>query len=297
MEIFSEARSVVGESPHWSVSEEALYWVDIVGKRLMRQRLADRSSTETWEFDDLVCAVASRRRDSGVVLAQRHAVRLFDPDRGATEDLVRFSEVGETVRANDGRCDPAGRFWLGTMYNNIAVDGTPIPLSERAGRLYSVDARGAMAEHRSGIGIPNGLCWSPDGYTLYLADTLDERIDAFAFDPGTGTIGTRRVLVEPGDPGGPDGASVDRDGFLWVARWGGGCVIRYAPDGRVDSMYELPVRNPSACAFGGVDNRTLFVTSATFGLQPEERHPSGLDGAVLALQVGVEGVPAHAFAG
>jgi len=295
-EVFSPHSATVGESPYWSQREGALYWVDIVGKRLLRRCFAASAETESWVFDDLVCAVAERRHAPGVVLAQRHALTYFDPADDAQEVFLGFGALGETIRANDGRCDPAGRFWLGTMQNNIAADGTPQPLTDRSGHLYSVTANGVMADHLDGIGIPNGLAWSPDGMTLYLADTVDERIDAFAFDPDTGTLGDRRVLVAPGDPGGPDGASVDVDGCLWVARWGGGCLIRYTPDGRVDRGLELPIRNPSACAFGGSDHRTLFVTSATFDLRPDQRHPSELDGAVLAVDVGVEGIPAHAFA-
>lgn len=291
----SDERALVGESPIWSGRDGALLWVDIVGKRLMRRRLEAGAETESWTFDDLVCAVAERRGAPGLVLAQRHAFTLFDPGSGAATPYLDFAQVGERVRANDGRCDPAGRFWLGTMQNNVAPDGAALPVTERLGALYSLEG-GELTPRVRGIGIPNGLCWSPDGATLYLADTLDERIDAFRVDPADGSLGERRTLVGPGDPGGPDGAGVDVDGCLWVARWGGACVIRYTPAGVVDRVVPVPVTNPSACAFGGPDGRSLFVTSATFGLAPEDEHPSGLDGAVLRLDVGVEGIPAHAFA-
>ena len=297
VEVISDTRCSVGESPVWDRRADALLWVDIVGRRLLRKRLGAGGETERWTFNDLVCAVAERRHAPGLILAQRHAFTLFDPDSGAREPLVDFAHVGERVRANDGRCDPAGRFWVGTMQNNIATDGSPLDLTERAGTLFSLDGEGGpLTPHVHGIGIPNGLCWSPDGRTLYLADTLDERIDAFDVDPDDGTLSGRRTLVEPGDPGGPDGAAVDVDGCLWVARWGGARVVRYTPAGRLDRVVEVPVANPSACAFGGPGNRTLFITSATFGLAPEDEHPSGLDGAVLAVDVGVEGIPAHAFA-
>lgn len=288
---------IVGEAPFWSVQQDALLWVDIVGKQLLRQRLSAGSTTESWAFTDLVSAFAERARAPGLILAQRHAFTTFDTESGALEPVTSFADAGQSVRANDGRCDATGRFWLGTMQNNIAPDGSSLPVTERVGTLYSLTADGTLTPHVHGIGIPNGLCWSPDGATLYLADTLDKRIDAFDVDSDDGTISNRRTLIDAGDPGGPDGASVDVDGCIWVARWGGGCIIRYTPEGRVDRVVDVPVTNPSACAFGGPGNRTLFVTSATFGLSPEKAHPSGLDGVVLAVDVDVEGIPAYAFAG
>ena len=142
------------------------------------------------------------------------------------------------------------------------------------------------------VGITNTLCWSPDGARVYMADTLKGVIWSFAYDPNGPRLTDQQVFVEGGD-GGPDGSAMDEDGCLWTARWGAGHVVRYAPDGRIDRTIELPCRQPSSCAFGGPDRRTLYVTSARIGLET----PGDFDGALFAVPVEVAGLPMTPFGG
>ena len=178
------------------------------------------------------------------------------------------------------------------MWNNILPDGRHVAVTASTGGLFRIDADGAASRHRSGVGIANTLCWTPDGATLYFADTLQNRIDAYPFDAGSGTLGAPRPFVE-GGPGAPDGSAIDEDGFVWTARWGASCLLRYAPDGRVDRTIPLPAAQPTSCAFAGPGSRTLFVTTARVGLDA----PGEADGAVLAVDTGIDGPACHEFAG
>ena len=195
---------------------------------------------------------------------------------------------------NECRCDPQGRLWLGTMCNNLRHDGAPIPIDRSSGTLFCVEADGSARRMLEGIGISNTLCWSPEGDRLYFADTMKEAIWVFPYTEDGPQLGRRRVFAE-GGPGHPDGSAMDEDGCLWNARWGGGRIIRFTPDGRVDREIILPVAQPSSCAFGGADRKTLYITSARQEL--EGLAPDSLDGALFAVAVDVAGMPMTRFAG
>jgi sugar lactone lactonase YvrE len=192
-------------------------------------------------------------------------------------------------RMNDGKCDGAGRFWAGTM------GFEPIP---GAGALYRLDADRNVTTVLENVTISNGLGWSPDDATMYYIDSSTNRIDAFDYDTETGKIRNRRRLIEvPQEQGMPDGMTVDAEGFLWVALWGGCSVRRYAPDGTPDLVVELPASQITCPTFGGKDLSELYVTSATQGLLEEELQEQPYAGALFCCRPGVAGMPAHAFGG
>ena len=286
-------RHTLGESPAWSERHQALFLVDIPARQVLRWRPGE--AARSWTMPEPVSA-AIPRRGGGLVVTLSSQVALLD-DEDADPDAPRLATLARPDpdpgnRANEARCDAAGRLWLGTMQNNILADGSHIPVTTSTGGLFRIDANGATSRHGAGIGIANTLCWAPDGRTLYFADTILNRIDAYAFDPLAGTLGPPTPFVS-GGPGNPDGSAIDHDGFLWTARWGAGCLLRYAPDGRVDRTVALPASQPTSCAFAGPGSRTLFVTTARTGLA----NPGDADGAVLAVDAGVDGPACREFAG
>lgn len=284
------ARHALGEGPAWSERHQALFLVDIPARHVIRWRPGEPA--RRWTMPEPVSA-AIPRSAGGLLVTLASQVALLDldddPDAPRPATLAR-PDPGN--RANDARCDAAGRLWLGTMQNNIAPDGGDVAITASTGGLFRVDPDGTTSRHRSGIGIANTLCWSPDGRTLYFADTMRDRIDAYPFDADAGTLGPP-VPFALGGPGSPDGSAIDDDGFLWTARWGGACLLRYAPDGRVDRTVALPATQPTSCAFAGPGSRTLFVTTARTGLE----NPNDADGAVLAVDAGIDGPPCREFAG
>ncbi len=213
-----------------------------------------------------------------VALADRLA--MVSLEDGSLETLTLVPH-GEDLRLNDGACDPAGRFWVGSM----ALDERP-----GAAALYRFTPGDGLEQVLDGVGLSNGIGWSPDGERMYYIDSLTYRVDVFDFDVAAGTISGRRpfVSVDPSD-GIPDGLVVDDEGGVWVALFGGGAVRRYTPDGALDRVLELPVEKVTACCLGGDDGRSLYVTTASLGVDDP------LAGSVFVARVDVPGPPARPF--
>jgi len=282
-----EARNTLGEVPVWDIAEQALYWVDIENALLQRLTPAT-GAVDRWTFPERICAFALRQA-GGLVVALASGFAFFDPARGTIERLATPEAHIPRNRFNDGKCDRRGRFWAGTMDDQ---------LRERTGALYRFDPDGSCHRMASGIGISNSLAWSPDDRTFYFADTMQREVYAYDFDLEAGTIDNRRVFTDmDGQPGTPDGSTVDTEGYLWNAQWDGWRLVRYAADGRVDRVVDLPVQKPTSCIFGGRDLRTLYVTSAVWDLSPDALADQPWAGGLLALDVGVAGLPETRFAG
>ena len=275
----------LGESPVWDPRDGCLYWVDI--RRQLVQRWQPASNTyRNWTLAEDVGSLCLRD-SGGLLLALRSGLAIFDTTDG-TSTLVTQPHAGQPeMRFNDGRCDRTGAFWAGSMN-----DRTHAPV----GRLYRFGPQRRLEEKLTGIRVPNSLCWSPDGGTMYFSDSPGRVIWAFAAD-GSGDIGARRVFTAIEAPGVPDGATVDCEGFVWCALYGGWSVARFAPDGRTDLIVHLPVQQPTSCAFGGANLDTLFVTTATQHLEPDALQRQPLAGSVLCFDPGVRGCVEPRFAG
>ncbi|HKE40126.1 MAG TPA: SMP-30/gluconolactonase/LRE family protein [Casimicrobiaceae bacterium] len=274
-----EQTDILGESPLWDERGQVLYWVDI--RRPAIRRLDHASGRiDTWPMPDLIGSIALCV-DGRLLVALPDKLAFFDT---ATAALQPFAAVPERVsghRFNDGRCDRQGRFWAGTMHN---VTRAP------EGVLYRVDPRGCFVAVTSGICIPNSLGWSPDGRTMYFADSLQYAIFAYDFDVDSGEITNKRVFTTTRAPAFPDGSTVDAEGFLWNAEFNGWRVVRYAPDGRIDRVVELETHRPTCCAFGGPNLDTLYITTASQQMSAEELAKQPLAGALLAIDTGVRGL-------
>lgn len=286
IELAVDCRNQLGEGPIWDIHEQALYWVDIAGRKLQRFDIASRS-VRRWMMPERIASFALRR-SSGMVLALESGFAFFEPLTEEFRWIARPEATNGRNRFNDGKCDSSGRFWAGTMDDA----GT-----EYTGSLYRLDSDLTVHRMEDGLGIPNSLAWSPDDRTFYFADTLDGRIYAYDYDAPSGAISRKRLFVSTSDPGSPDGSAIDSEGYLWNAEWDGWRIVRYAPDGSVDRVITLPVQKPTSCAFGGPDLRRLYVTSARWDLAPSDLAAQPWAGGVLVMQVDVAGLPAARFAG
>jgi sugar lactone lactonase YvrE len=283
--------SLLGESPLWHPHEQCLYWCDIPGHALHRWDPAAAAHTQ-WPFDtDVACCAALL--GGGLLLACRDGLWRFDPASGLRKRLAAPPYDPATERFNDGKADPQGRLWVGTIYE---------PRDQARAALYRYSANG-LTRMAGGITVSNGLAWSPDGATMYWADTQAHAVYAFGFDGAHGTLGAQRVFAsfaprEPGESlkvygGRPDGAAVDAEGCYWVAMFEGARVLRLSPAGQVLREVRLPVRCPTMPCFGGADLRTLFVTTARANRAADELAAMPLSGCVLQLRVDVPGLPAN----
>lgn len=289
-----DCKCSLGEAPAWSAREEALYWTDVPARRIHRWR-PSTGRHDSWDMKEMVTAIALRR-SGGLIVASQSGIDFFDPATGALQRFAAPEAARPRNRSNDGKCDRQGRFWYGTMQNNIAEDGSEIPITEESGALYRIDPDGAFRRMDGPFGICNTFAWSPDDRTLYFADT-PVGIYAYDFDPTEGAISNRRMFAKTDGHGYPDGSTIDREGFLWNARWDGGCVIRWAPDGRIDRIVQLPCDRVTSCCFGGASLDVLYVTTVRYGLSEAQLAGQAQAGGIFAIDAGVRGLPDGLFAG
>ena len=288
-QLILDARCGVGESPVWVAQEQALYWVDIPAKKIMRWK--DGASTN-WLLPEMVACIAQHALGGWIAGLESGLFRVhLQPDGSVqTAKLVGAPHNTPGMRFNDGRCDRQGRFVAGTMMINMAVgQGNPC--------VSSYQNNSKLKNLVGGMVVPNGLAFSPDGRTMYLSDSHPtvQTVWAFDYDTATGTPSNRRVFADFNPlPGRPDGAAMDADGCYWVCGNDAGLVHRFTPQGKLDRSLAVPVKKPAMCAFGGSKLGTLFVTSI---------RPDGIDlsdqplaGGVFALQPGVCGLPEPQFA-
>jgi sugar lactone lactonase YvrE len=288
IEVAVQGRDTLGEVPLWCTRTKRLWWLD-VRKPALQSYDPVSHAHDVFPIPGKVAGSFAFRERGGVVLGVDTALNAFDPQTGKLERLVDLEPGRPQNRLNDAKCDRRGRFWVGSM--NDAV-------REPHGSFYRVAPDLSVRKCFNEIIIPNAVAFSPDDRTLYFADTLASRIWAFDFDLAAGEISNRRVFADmSGNPGQPDGATVDAEGFLWNAEYGGSRVVRYAPNGRTDRIIDLPVSQPTSCGFGGEKLDILFVTSAAQELSEKQLAAQPLAGSLFALDVGVRGLVEPPFAG
>lgn len=284
-------QATTGETPIWSEQEARLYWIDVQEPALHRFDPAT-GQDEHWELPAWIGCYALGTQGR-VLVALRTGLAWLDLAAGTLTHAAASPCDPRRFFLNDGGADPQGRFWFGSMHQPYAgVSRGP----ERAPLWRYDPATGHTLPMTDPVGTSNGLAWSPDGNTMYHSDTSQGRIWSYRFDDGH--LSDKRLFAEVSAPGGgPDGGCVDADGYYWAAIFGGGRVIRYAPDGRIERTVEMPVRHPTMLALGGPEGRTAYVTSAAKPLSPAERRAHPLAGALFSFEAPSPGLPAHRVRG
>ena len=282
VKVHIDCRNLLGEGPVWTPSEQTFQWLDIYSSALHREV---GNSMETLKLEREVTAFAPWPRGSGAICVTSAGIEQLDLDTGVLDLLLPVEGDKPGNRSNDGKCDPQGRFWFGTM-DNAEEDDT-------AGSLYSVDLDGTLTHHFDGVGIANTFAWSPDGKAFYFADSMAQTIWRFPWDAGTGQLGEREVFVSlKGTERYPDGSTIDAEGYLWNAQWNGWRVTRYAPDGSENRVIEMPVACPTSCCFAGASLDQLLVTSARKGQTEDALASQQHAGAVFEIpEHGTRGIP------
>lgn len=291
VELVLDAKAELGEGALWDPATQRLLWVDIVRGQVHRFDPVTRQN-QTVAVGQMVGTVVTRAR-GGLMLAVQNGFASLDPEAGELT-IVNDPEAHiPSNRFNDGKCDPAGRFWAGTM--TLTGDAW----KEAAGSLYSLDLDGRATPRLGQVNISNGIVWSADAKTMYFVDTVQPRVDAFDFDNATGAISNRRPVVHfPEGVGLPDGMTIDADDNLWIAMWGGWKVLGYDPrTGQPVGVIEVPAAQVTSCAFGGPNLDELYITSAWIGLSDGAKALQPQAGGVFLARPGVRGVPAVPFAG
>jgi sugar lactone lactonase YvrE len=285
------SQNKLGEGPLWHPGEEALYWVDIEQQRV--ERYQPSAGLRTGVHFSLSVTALGLRRLGGFIAATEKGFGYWD---GRTSEVFLFdhpeSDKPEN-RFNDGAVGPDGRFWAGTMRPGPQEPGAS------PGALYRLDPDSTSRLVEPGLTISNGLGWSPDGKRFYHTDSLRHTIYVYDYDPAGGEVENRRIFVQdPEVPGVPDGLTVDSQGFVWSARWGGWKVTRFDPEGKPEREITLPVACPTSCTFGGTGLNRLYITSAWTALTPAERAEQPQAGDVFVAEFeGITGQLPNRFMG
>jgi len=291
VELVLDAKAELGEGALWDGQTQRLLWIDIVRGEVHRFDPVFRQDQVT-NVGQMVGTVVTRA-SGGLMVAVKDGFASLDPDTGEMKMVSSPEAHIPANRFNDGKCDPAGRFWAGTM--RLTGD----PWKEAAGSLYSLDTGGQATPRLGKVYISNGIVWSADAKTMYFVDTVLPQVDAFDYDKATGAISNRRTVVHiPEGVGQPDGMTIDADDNLWIAMWGGWKVLGYNPrTGQPVGVVDVPAAQVTSCAFGGPNLEELYITSAWIDLSDGARALQPLAGGIFVARPGVKGVPAIPYAG
>lgn len=277
-----DSQCALGEGPVWHEGRQQLFFFDI-GEQTLFAVTAAGEIAESWLFNEIVTAAAIVDNET-LVLATDTGLKEFDIATGGMNRLNEIERDNAKTRSNDGRVHPSGAFWIGTMSQGSDEAGIGALYHYRAGQLTTL---------KTGLRVPNATCFSPDGRIAYWTDTPTKQILQVATDPQTGVpVGDWTLFADVSEGRGfPDGAVVDSEGYLWNAKWGGSCVVRHDPDGAIERIIEVPVSQVTCPAFGGPDRKTLFITTASKNLSPEQLKSEKVAGGLFAIDVDVPGLP------
>lgn len=291
IQVVLESKALNGERPAWCIERQTLVWVDIRGPNLHEFNPAD-GSDRFWEMPSWIGCHALTSR--GAVVALRTGLYHLDIFDNTLTHMAVAPFDSRRFIFNDGRCDRQGRFFAGTMF--VALKPQPdVAAPDRATPLRRYDGEGRWSDATPPVGTSNGLAWSPDGKTMYHADTDTKLVWMYDYEPEAGTPSNRRVFADlTWSAGAPDGAVIDSEGFYWCAVFGGGEILRYDPAGRMERRIRMPTTFPTMPVLGGSDLKTMYVTSATWKLPPHLRGHTP-DGDLFAFESPCAGLASSMF--
>ena len=295
VELYNDCKNLLGEGITWSVDQENLYWLDVVIPSKLFQLHLPTNKLSTFIMPEMISSISIRSKKD-LIIASQYGVYNYNLTSNNFTRLIETEPLLKFNRSNDGASDIKGRFWFGTMQNNLDEEGNDIPITKHSGSLYRLDIDLTLDKIESNLGIPNTFIWNPDNTKFYFTDSMEEIIYSYDFDEESGEI-TNKTKFATFNRGIPDGSTMDSEGFVWNCRWGGSCVARFDPLGRVDRVLEVPVENVTNCVFGGKDLKTLFITTARQGLSKEYVTKNPYAGSLFAIDLSIKGIEDNNFLG
>ena len=282
VELVYKCNNNLGEGITYSSKDENLFWLDINNESKLYKLNLSRDEKQIFYLPDIATATSVVSKNE-VTLVSNNGINLFNTETNQYTRLIDIEKSLLNTRSNDGASDAAGRMWFGTMQNNFDKKGNNIPLNKNIGKLYKVDSHKKITIIEESLGIPNTFVWSPDNSKFYFTDTLSGKIVNYDFNLERGELSNKQNFTNF-DRGFPDGSTIDTDGCIWNCRWGGSCVVRFSPTGKVDQIIEMPVENITNCVFGGQDMKTLFITTAS------SENKNAIDGSLFSVDLNYQGI-------
>ena len=282
-----KCNNILGEGITYSNLDENLFWLDISNKSKLYKLNLSSNKNFVYDLPEIVTATSIKSTNE-LVLTSNNGINLFNTKTNIFKKQIGLEDNQLQTRSNDGASDALGRLWFGTMQNNFDINGNSIPITRNMGKLYKVDINKQVTVMEDDLRIPNTFVWSPDNSKFYFTDTLTGTIKSYDFNLQTGTLTNKQNFINI-DRGLPDGSTIDTDGCLWNCRWGGSCIVRFTPNGKIDQFIEMPVQNVTNCVFGGSDMKTLFITTAS----NEDDGRTDMDGDLFAINLQYQGIEDH----
>ncbi|WP_456276843.1 SMP-30/gluconolactonase/LRE family protein [Bacillus sp. AK128] len=288
VELVVDSQSILGEGPSWDEKSKKLYWVDIIGKTFYKYDPLTGGNRAVLT-DQLVGAIAPKA-SGGVIMALQNGLHVYDWDSDQLMKIHDPESDQPNNRFNDGKCDPAGRFWAGTM----DIDG-----EKGKGSLYVMNSNLEVARVLENVSISNGIAWSPDFSSMYFIDTPTQQVVRFSYDIKTGEItDPKPVITFPKEIGSPDGMTIDEEGMLWIAHWGGHGISRWNPElGKQLEFISVPSANVTSCSFGGDELNELYITTARIGTSKEDLDQYPKAGGLFRIKMNIKGGRTFSFSG
>ena len=294
-ELVVDCKNQLGEGTFYDNTTGLLWWVNIPLPSKLFCLTTGADTVREWQMPEMI-SYAVPKASGGLLICAHGGLSSFTPDDVAYQRLKTLEPLQPFNRCNDACCDPNGNLWVGTMQNNLTPDGSPLAISQVSGNLHRVEPSLTAAAVVTDIAISNSCCFSPDGKKMYFCDTPRNIIWSYDLDLATGKI-TNQHDFATYDRGLPDGSTVDAQGCVWNARYGGGCVVRFTPDGTLDKVVEVPASNVTCCTFGSVNLETLYITTARTDQTESQLANEPYAGGLFAVNTGSKGVPDVPFAG
>jgi len=293
-----DTKCILAEGPVWSPQNQSLYWVDVGKPSKLYEWNAYTEEITKWEMGERATGLALRKH-AGLVVVTEKSINLFDRITGKVKKACNPPEEMNYMRLNDCGCDSHGRLWTGTMLDNFNEELQEYRSrdSTLVGTIYRIDEDYSWHNMATNIGCPNTFVWSPNDRALYTADSITGWLYTYRYDPISGTISDRNNFSREERFGIPDGSDIDEEGYIWNARWGGGCVLRIDPNGKTVNKVDIPALLVTSCIFGGPDLDILYVTTARYGLSDSDLASRPLSGGIFAFKAEVPGRTPNLFYG
>jgi sugar lactone lactonase YvrE len=284
--VLYKTNCLLGEGPFWHAERKSFFWVDIEAKILFEYNWKNGTIKKT-PIPYRVSMIVQSELDN-LILGVQGGLAVFNLNTGALSWLLNIEKEFPDRRCNDGKCDPEGRLWVGTMDKDC---------KEGEGSFYCIDEDLRLHKKLDRLSIPNGLVWSLDNQRLYHTDSPSHQIKSYFFDTQTGNISLEKTVITiPSEMGQPDGMTIDEEGMLWIAHWGGSGVYRWNPEnGKLLDKIEVPAQQVTSCVFGGEQLNQLVITTASNGLSEEDLKKYPLSGSIFISRPGAKGIPANKF--